>query len=245
MSLPLLHGAFAHQSHHHVPVHQHSHHELILVCGGDVTTHLNGHNHSGVPGMLHVVPAHAPHDQQSHLPNWSTICFLCSNIEPWLSVQPRTIDCRSDSVLENWANDLVHCHRDGGDQTMLNALLLTCLRRIHSHEGIPSPQRDLPLQRACAFMTEHLDTNFTNEAVAEAAGLSVSHLGACFRSAFQCGPLRWAQQQRLERAARLLADPYTSISSIAHACGYTDVTHFIRHFRRKYACTPGHFRRKQ
>ena len=47
--------------------------------------------------------------------------------------------------------------------------------------------------------------------------------------------------QRLARARRMLADPRhdaETISAIAFACGFGDLSYFNRVFRRQYAATP-------
>jgi AraC-like DNA-binding protein len=50
---------------------------------------------------------------------------------------------------------------------------------------------------------------------------------------------------RLERSRQLLRSPARAIStiaSIAHACGFNDLSYFNRTFRRRYGLTPSEFR---
>ena len=50
---------------------------------------------------------------------------------------------------------------------------------------------------------------------------------------------------RLEYAKRLLCDPHVSdrrVSSIAYECGFRDISHFNRMFRRRYGLTPSEAR---
>jgi AraC-like DNA-binding protein len=48
---------------------------------------------------------------------------------------------------------------------------------------------------------------------------------------------------RLTEAARLLNDDHgTPIADIAHAVGYTNISHFNKLFKEEYGCTPGMFR---
>jgi len=47
--------------------------------------------------------------------------------------------------------------------------------------------------------------------------------------------------QRLERAHRLLSDPKLcdrTLTAIAFAAGFNDLSHFQRRFRRRYGATP-------
>jgi len=52
-------------------------------------------------------------------------------------------------------------------------------------------------------------------------------------------------EQRLERAHRLLSDPKLSdrtLTSIAFAAGFNDLSYFNRTFRRRYHATPSDVR---
>ena len=51
--------------------------------------------------------------------------------------------------------------------------------------------------------------------------------------------------QRLERAHRLLSDPKLcdrTLTAIAFAAGFNDLSHFQRRFRRRYGATPSDLR---
>lgn len=54
-------------------------------------------------------------------------------------------------------------------------------------------------------------------------------------------------QIRLEKAKHLLLHSALTLDNISEACGYTDRSHFIKHFKHAYQCTPktykqtGHF----
>ncbi|MGB9369345.1 MAG: AraC family transcriptional regulator [Xanthobacteraceae bacterium] len=55
----------------------------------------------------------------------------------------------------------------------------------------------------------------------------------------------YVMEQRLERAHRLLSDPKLSdrtLTSIAFAAGFNDLSHFQRRFRRRYGARPSDFR---
>ncbi len=52
---------------------------------------------------------------------------------------------------------------------------------------------------------------------------------------------------RLERSLRLLRNPANAVStiaSIAHECGFNDLSYFNRTFRRRYGLTPSDFRNR-
>ena len=55
----------------------------------------------------------------------------------------------------------------------------------------------------------------------------------------------WLNEQRLQRAAHLLASSYMSVKEIAHAVGYEHASSFIRAFERRFAQPPAHYRKQR
>ena len=92
---------------------------------------------------------------------------------------------------------------------------------------------------------EHIETHFADsslgaEAVARAQGVSTRYINKLFESAGLSlkGHLR---DIRLREAYRRLGDQQCSgltISQIAHACGFSDLSHFNRLFRLRYSESP-------
>jgi AraC-like DNA-binding protein len=79
-------------------------------------------------------------------------------------------------------------------------------------------------------------------AVAEAAGVSRFHLSRLFRGAMGLSPYAYFEQLRLARA-RLLLHTGGGVSHAAHAAGFSDQSHFTRHFVEQVGTTPGRYSR--
>jgi len=54
----------------------------------------------------------------------------------------------------------------------------------------------------------------------------------------------WLNEQRLQRAAQLLANSYMSVKEIAHHVGYEHASSFIRAFERRYTQPPARYRKQ-
>jgi AraC-like DNA-binding protein len=54
----------------------------------------------------------------------------------------------------------------------------------------------------------------------------------------------WLSEQRLQRAAYLLANSYLSIKEITHAVGYEHTSSFNRAFERRFLQAPGNYRKQ-
>lgn len=104
------------------------------------------------------------------------------------------------------------------------------------------------LARVHSFVEEHLDNPELNpDMVSQALRLSPRYINRTLEAeGTSLGRMIW--HRRLERIARDLRDPALarrSISMIALARGFNDLSHFSKAFRRRYAMTPRDYRYSQ
>lgn len=78
------------------------------------------------------------------------------------------------------------------------------------------------------------------------SGYSQRSLRNIFHERFNCGPVQWIRQQRLERARQQLLTPTlrTTVSSVAVDCGYEHLSQFSRDFRTAYGLRPSELLRE-
>ncbi|MEU2281691.1 helix-turn-helix domain-containing protein [Streptomyces sp. NPDC013178] len=118
---------------------------------------------------------------------------------------------------------------------------------LASGDGSALP-RSAQWLRARQYIAEHLaDPQLSPAMVADALGVSVRYLQVLFR-AEGTSPSRSIQEQRLERAARLLTDPRharRTITDIAFGLGFKDASHFTRAFKNHYGTGPRAYRDRQ
>jgi AraC-like DNA-binding protein len=74
--------------------------------------------------------------------------------------------------------------------------------------------------------------------LAQAVGLSPFHATRLFSEATGLPPHAWRTQLRLQRALAPLRAG-ASVADVAAASGFTDQSHFTRHFRRMFGVSPG------
>ena len=67
-----------------------------------------------------------------------------------------------------------------------------------------------------------------------------------FKTKVGCGPMQWLRQQRLDQARQLLSTPApsTTITSVAHRCGYLSLASFSRDFRDRFQLSPSEMLRE-
>ena len=79
--------------------------------------------------------------------------------------------------------------------------------------------------------------------VARALGLSASRLAHLFRASTGMSPGQYREQQRLRRAAELLADGGQRVGAVAAAVGFSDPFYFSQRFSRFAGVAPLHYSR--
>jgi AraC family transcriptional activator of tynA and feaB len=114
-------------------------------------------------------------------------------------------------------------------------------------KGAATPSgRSLALMRVRMAVESRLsDPRLDPEAVASAAGVSVRYANGLL-SKQGLSLERLIVSRRLERCRRALEDPtqrQRTISEIAYAWGFSDLSHFVRRFKAAYQLAPGEYRR--
>ena len=79
--------------------------------------------------------------------------------------------------------------------------------------------------------------------MAEELHLSTSRLQTLYKQLFGVSCMEDVIERRLFRAKDQLKFTTTSIREIAENCGYNNVEHFCRQFRKYHGCTPGQYRK--
>jgi AraC family transcriptional regulator len=80
------------------------------------------------------------------------------------------------------------------------------------------------------------------EGAAREVGLSAFHFLRLFSRVLGVSPHQYLVRSRLRRAARLLADDTRSVTEIAFAVGFGDLSNFVRTFHRAAGVSPRRFR---
>jgi transcriptional regulator GlxA family with amidase domain len=66
-----------------------------------------------------------------------------------------------------------------------------------------------------------------------------------FRRHLRTSPHQWLLRERLTRAQTLMSDSPLSLAEIAELCGFCDVYHFSREFRRSIGLPPASWRKHE
>jgi len=98
---------------------------------------------------------------------------------------------------------------------------------------------------AARYIEQHSAQELSVEAVARDVGLSPFHFMRSFRRAIGVTPHQYLIRMRLIHALALLRDTALPVTEISYATGWSDLSNFIRTFRREIGCAPREFRQSR
>ena len=118
-------------------------------------------------------------------------------------------------------------------------------------EGAPDPKGEAPeanpannyiVRQALDYMRAHCAQRLSLGDVAEQVYVSQWHLSKLINRHTNQSFLDILGSMRIERAKQLLTDSVLRIHEVAEQCGYSDLGHFSRNFKKLTGQTPGEFR---
>jgi len=110
----------------------------------------------------------------------------------------------------------------------------------------PPPARDRRTRESIHRVAEWLERSIGEEVrlseVARLAELSPYHFLRTFKREIGVTPYRFLVRARIRRALELLMEPGATVTEIAYAVGFGDLSNFVHTFRREVGSTPGRWR---
>ncbi|WP_240546615.1 AraC family transcriptional regulator [Paenibacillus artemisiicola] len=154
--------------------------------------------------------------------------------------QPVQLRDRFLEVVENWQNRSPLAQLRV--QTLASELLLAILDD-HT-EGLKEAERAAPqpLSWVTSFMSFRLSEPLSVQEMAARANLSPSRFSAKFKAQFGVAPHRYLLRLRIQYARELLRHTAHSLEDIAAYCGFADVHHFAKTFKKEEGRAPGAYR---
>jgi AraC-like DNA-binding protein len=127
------------------------------------------------------------------------------------------------------------------DELLLGFLAKLIARHSESATEFREPGRECDaVYQARDYLMDNFSSNVSLEELSGIAGLSPFHLNRVFSREFGLPPHAFLTQVRVARAKALLKQGI-SITQTAMEVGFSDQSHFTRHFRRLVSVTPGHY----
>ena len=94
-----------------------------------------------------------------------------------------------------------------------------------------------------SLIRQNPQENWTIRRLADECSMSKSQFQAVYKQVFGTNPIADVIFERLKRAQTLVSGSSTSIQDIATLCGYNNIEHFSRQFKKAFGITPLQYRK--
>lgn len=226
----------------------------VLYClGGAGSVETQGRRLHVRSGQLAWIANEMPHAHEADPDDpWTLLWFRLDGPDPpqlrrkIFGDRPTLIDIDDPVALEGWFNRLFRAMREGGTGLAIRLNQLAAEFLVHADNAVrgnPADEVPASLTSAITAMRSDLAHGWTSPELAALIGLSPSQLRRLFSRHLRTSPHQWLLRERLNRAQTLMSDSMLPLVEIAEMCGFCDVYHFGREFRRSIGTPPAAWRK--
>lgn len=163
----------------------------------------------------------------------------------------RTYVARSDAAMEHIFSELYAVPpeiRKGYFKVKILELLLFLsaldVKKSETGTHILSPSQLTLAREVCAYLTARMDERITLDMLAHAFHVSGTSIKNSFKAVYGASLYAFIRTQKMQAAAKRLAETDRSVLEIAGEFGYDNASKFAKAFRDALGMTPGEFRRR-
>ncbi|MBD3885771.1 helix-turn-helix transcriptional regulator [Phormidium tenue FACHB-886] len=239
-----------------------SHHLITLNCGFPyrLMQHLNGQLYEGEIAKGDIILTPADHATEWVWDREVNVLHLCFEPAFIVKVAAEVIEANAaqvEIVSRFAAADLQIQHlghlllselesdKLGNRlyaESLSNALAVHLVRAYSSIEKSVQQRAGglskLRLQRAIAYIQDHLAQDLSLDEIAAEVNLSSYHFARLFKQSTGLAPHQYQIRCRVERAKELLQIGDMAIAEVASQVGFYDQSHLSRHFKRIIGVSP-------
>ncbi len=114
----------------------------------------------------------------------------------------------------------------------------------HSYAASLNDKGLFRLDRVLQFIHANVTETVSVEQLAQVAGMSVSAFHRLFQQRLGRSPLAYLLDLRFSMVAHLLIETGESVTHIAYAAGFNNLSNFNRQFRERFGCSPRDYRNR-
>lgn len=104
--------------------------------------------------------------------------------------------------------------------------------------------KTIRLKKAISYIQLHYHEPLKIAEIAGQIPMSEGQFCRFFKSMTRQTPIEYVNSYRIRRAAELLLDPSSKISSVAMDVGFDHMSYFVKVFRQQMNCTPSEYRKR-
>ena len=100
------------------------------------------------------------------------------------------------------------------------------------------------VEKIRCYLQEHTEENITLPELSQQFDMTLTLMKSCFKSIHRMPVNTFYRQQKMQKAAALLASTRDRVTDIAGQVGYSNTSKFSAAFKRAYGATPIEYRRR-
>lgn len=224
------------------PHHHHDHAQLVLPIRGEMEIDVNGRGGCIDQSLAALVKPGSVHSQHSDVDSRFLVLDCAPTILDTFQIERLArkiyvpIPPPTRRLIE--FAELIGNAQLSIAVSQLGPLLLSSLNP-------DSCRFSNPMEQLISRLRADPGANWSNEAMAQVAKMSMSQLHQRFRLLFEMSPQAWLTDLRLQEAQRWLRGTSLTISEIALRAGFSDQASLTRAMQRVRATTPAAYRKSQ
>jgi len=241
--------------------HCHDVHEFVVCLEGEIIIHTDNQTYYLSAGQAIFIPEKVSHSASVNKKVNNQLLFSCidGNTLDSLSTSANSIFLKkliqsvslsklNGSEMQNISKEILKILTDDSPfqacikENLFLRLLLTHIggdTELKKNIDAPAAER---INHAKTWMEEHYAEEVTLEKVAQQVNMSRSHFARQFRQYTGFSVIDYLLKIRCDAVAAQLVKSNTDISEIAFSVGFSNLSHFYRHFKKRYGSTPRAFR---
>ncbi|CAN7572431.1 AraC family transcriptional regulator [Rhizobium sp. LjRoot254] len=229
--------------------------DILFCLSGAGTVETLGRRFEIGPGQLAWIANELPHAHYAHPENPWTLRWFRVDGPNTLALREKIfgdsepiVSVAEPMVLQAWFDRLFLAMRGGGTgldlrlNQFVGEFLSIVDTAVRGDGQGGSPEQ---LSAVLLAMRGDLGRSWSGKDLASLAGLSPSHIRRLFRKHLRTSPHQWLLRERLTHAQALISDSGMAMSEIAEVCGFCDVYHFSREFKRSIGIPPATWRKRE
>jgi AraC-like DNA-binding protein len=224
--------------------------DLLYCTEGQGTVRACGQVTRIAAGDLVALPGHLPHGHAADPADpWTLLWLRLTGADAFVAAlfgaQGGVMRISHGAPLVAWFQRLFATMRVRGPNLDLavNAHVSELWPILNAERlALPDHRLPAPVERLTAAMGAAPAGAWTAREMAGVARVSAAHLRRQFRLHLQTSPREWLRRERILLAQDLLLRPGARVTEVAEACGFADVYHFSREFRRTVGVAPTRWR---
>ncbi len=247
-----------------IAAHSHDVHEFVVCLEGMIHVTMHDETHALSSGQSIFIPSEIEHEITLE-GGGARLLFSCVDLSSFESFMTPTniahLRKLSDGKcnVSNGANTQVFSEvlRVSGEVISLldiDSPLQACLKEnlylnllylhLSGHDANSNieDQAALRIVKAKAWIDDHFTEDITLDQLARHVNMSRSHFSRQFRLHMGSSMVDYLLKVRCDTVANRLIDSSMDVSEIAFAAGFSNLSHFYRHFKKRYGTTPRAFR---